>query len=103
MLKDGVDGVDGLIGSVVPCHRMAYHAYVTGQSDDAVSWCDRNASTGALTYGGMLKDESGYNDGLDAFQQVLPFHPMEIPPHLSPSRGLLTNSELVSSTRARER
>ena len=41
------------------------HAYVTGQSDDAVSWCERNASTGALTYGGMLKDGVNGVDGLD--------------------------------------
>ena len=27
------------------------HAYVTGNIDDAVSWYERSASTGALTYG----------------------------------------------------
>ena len=30
--------------------------YVTGKSDNALSWYERNASTGALSYGGMLKD-----------------------------------------------
>ena len=28
----------------------------TGADDDAVSWYERNASTGAFSYGGMLKD-----------------------------------------------
>ena len=27
-----------------------------GHNDDAVSWYERNASTGALSYGGMLMD-----------------------------------------------
>ena len=41
------------------------HAYVDGINDDAVSWYERNASTGALTYGGMLKDGVDGVDGLD--------------------------------------
>ena len=41
------------------------HAYATGQSDDAMSWYERNASTGALTYGGMLKDGVDGVDGLN--------------------------------------
>ena len=32
--------------------------------DDAVSWYERNASTGALTYGGVLKDGVDGVDGL---------------------------------------
>ena len=32
------------------------YAYVAASSDDAVSWYERNGSTGALTYGGILKD-----------------------------------------------
>ena len=32
------------------------HAYVTGNGDYAVSWYERNASTGVLTYGGVLQD-----------------------------------------------
>ena len=57
MLKDGVNGVDGLDGALsVSLSSDGKHAYVTGYIDDAVSWYDRNASTGALTYGGMLKD-----------------------------------------------
>ena len=40
------------------------HAYVTGYNDDAVSWYERNASTGALTYGGVLKDGVGGVDGM---------------------------------------
>ena len=52
MLKDGVDGVDGLNG---PCTIIlssdGNHAYITGYMDNEVSWYERNASTGALSYG----------------------------------------------------
>ena len=46
------------------------HAYVTGSSGYAVSWYERNASTGALSYGGMLKDGVGGVDGLDGATEV---------------------------------
>ena len=66
MLKDGVDGVDGLDGARgVTLSSDGNHAYVTGLHDDAVSWYERNASTGALSYGGMLKDGVDGVDGLD--------------------------------------
>ena len=78
-MKDGVDGVDGLNDArSVTLSSDGNHAYVTGQSDDAVSWCERNATTGALTYGGMLKDGVDGVDGLDGAFGVLPFHRMEI-------------------------
>ena len=65
-LKDGVDGVDGLDGAGgVTLSADGNHAYVTGFLDDAVSWYERNSSTGALSYGGMLKDGVGGVDGLD--------------------------------------
>ena len=71
MLKDGVDGVDGLNGaSSVTISSDGKHAYVTGTVDDAVSWYDRNASTGALTYGGMLKDGVDGVDGLNGATSV---------------------------------
>ena len=41
------------------------YVYVTGSSEGAVSWYERNASTGALTYGGMLKDGVDGVDGLE--------------------------------------
>ena len=57
LLRDGVNGVDGLNGAeVVTISADGNHAYVTGKSDNALSWYERNASTGALSYGGMLKD-----------------------------------------------
>jgi 6-phosphogluconolactonase (cycloisomerase 2 family) len=66
MLKDGVNGVDGLEGSwAVTFSSDGKHAYVTGENDNAVSWYERNASTGALTYGGMLKDGVNGVDGLE--------------------------------------
>ena len=50
-LQDGVDGVDGLDGAQsVTLSADGKHAYVAGFFDDAVSWFERNASTGALTY-----------------------------------------------------
>ena len=80
MLKDGVDGVDGLDGAKsVTLSSDGNHAYVTGVDDDAVSWYERNASTGALTYGGMLKDGVNGVDGLDGARSVT-FHRTEITP-----------------------
>ena len=71
MLKDGVGGVDGLDAAFyVTLSADGKHAYVTGYVDDAVSWYERNASTGALTYGGMLKDGVGGVDGLDSARGV---------------------------------
>ena len=56
-LKDGVGGVDGLDwANRAELSADGKHAYITGFADDAVNWYDRNASTGALTYRGMLKD-----------------------------------------------
>ena len=50
VLKDGVDGVDGLNNAYgVTCHRTEITRTSRGLSDDAVSWYERNASTGALT------------------------------------------------------
>ena len=71
MLKDGVDGVDGLDGArIVSLSSDGDHAYVTGQHDDAVSWYERNATTGALNYGGLLKDGVNGVDGLDGARIV---------------------------------
>ena len=72
MLKDGVDGVDGLDGATgVTLSSDGNHAYVTGANDDAVSWYERNASTGALSYGGMLKDGVNGVDGLYGARSVV--------------------------------
>ena len=66
MLKDGVGGVDGLNGARgVTLSADGSHAYVTGFDDDAVSWYERNASTGVLTFVGLLKDGVGGVDGLN--------------------------------------
>ena len=66
MLKDGVNGVDGLLGvTSMTLTSDGDHAYVTGADDDAVSWYERNASTGVLTYRGILKDGVNGVDGLD--------------------------------------
>ena len=60
MLKDGVNGVDGLDGAnAIVLSADGNHAYVTGTLDEAVSWYERNASTGALTFKGVLYDGVG--------------------------------------------
>ena len=72
MLKDGVNGVDGLDGArSVTLSSDGNHAYVAASIDDAVSWYERNASTGALTYGGVLKDGVNGVDGLDGARRDL--------------------------------
>ena len=64
MLKDGVNGVDGLDRArSVTLSSDGNHAYVAAYTDDAVSWYERNASTGALTFGGVLKDGVNGVDG----------------------------------------
>ena len=56
-LKDGVNEVDGLYGAKsLTLSADGNHAYVTGFNDHAVSWYERNASTGALTFGGLLRE-----------------------------------------------
>ena len=49
--------MDGLDGAERDLSSDGNHAYVAAYEDDAVSWFERNASTGALTYIGMLKTE----------------------------------------------
>ena len=60
-MNRSVNGVDGLDGA---------RSYVAAYTDDAVSWYERNASTGALTYGGVLKDGVNGVDGLDGARSV---------------------------------
>ena len=58
-LKDGVDGVDGLNEARhVSLSPDGHHLYATAISDDAVSWFGVNPSTGALAYGGQVKNGS---------------------------------------------
>jgi Ca2+-binding RTX toxin-like protein len=65
-LRDGVGGVDGLAGAkdvvVAPDGKMVY---ASGGSDDALTLFHRNTTTGALTFGSIIKDGTGGVDGLD--------------------------------------
>ena len=55
-LKDGENGVDGLAGAFsVSSSNDNKHVYVAARNDHSVSWFERNASNGSLTYGGVLK------------------------------------------------
>ena len=72
MLEDGVNGVDGLKGpNNLTLSPDGSHVYVVSRYDDALSWFERNASTGALTYGGVLKDGENGVDGLDYPRSVV--------------------------------
>ena len=66
VIKQGDGSLNCLDGALeVIISSDGNHAYVTGYIDDAVSWYERNATTGALTYRGMLKDGAGGVDGLN--------------------------------------
>ena len=59
MLKDGLNGVDGLDGAHgITLSPDGKHAYVSGDLDDSITWHERNATTGALTFGECSKTES---------------------------------------------
>ena len=67
VLKDGVSGVDGLDG----CNRLMFVAnesylLVSSIYDDAIARFSRNATTGTLTYEGVLKNSSLEASILDA-------------------------------------
>jgi VCBS repeat-containing protein len=65
VLKDGVGGVDGLAGILsVTISSDDQSVYVAGMNDNALAVFNRNTTTGALTYAGVLKDGVGGVDGL---------------------------------------
>ena len=71
MLKDGLNGLDGLDGAFqLTASPDGRFMYVVAVFDNSVSWYERNASTGALTYGGMLKDGLNGVDGLDGAESI---------------------------------
>ena len=71
MLKDGVGGVDGLVGAYsVTVSPNGENVYAVGRYDDAVVVFSRNPSNGQLTYVQMLKDGMGGVDGLDGIRSV---------------------------------
>ena len=55
-------GLDG--ANWVTLSSDGNHAYVISHWDEALSWYERNANTGALTFHGMLKDGQNGVDGL---------------------------------------
>ena len=65
MLKDQVNGADGLDGArsivLTPDGKFAYLA---AAADHSLGWFDRNASSGALTFLGILKDGVNGVEGL---------------------------------------
>lgn len=63
---DNTGGIDGLEGADnVTISGDGRNIYVTAFGDDALTWYTRDTTTGNLTYGGMLKDNTGGVDGLD--------------------------------------
>jgi hypothetical protein len=65
LVKDGVDGVDGLeyATSVAVCPTGNY-VYATARIDEALTWYVREPSTGELTFGGAFTDDGGVVDVL---------------------------------------
>ena len=65
-MEDGVAGVDGLkrVWNLIlsPDEKQIY---ATGSMDDSIAWFDRNASTGAVTFSGILKNGQGGAGFLD--------------------------------------
>lgn len=65
--KDGVGGVDGLLGAVlIAVSPDGANVYVTGRDDDAVVTFSRNSATGALNFVEQDKDGVDGVDGLDS-------------------------------------
>ena len=57
VLRDDYGGVDGLEGAqMVTISPDGNFVYVNGKHDNAVSWYEKNASTGALSYRGIAKN-----------------------------------------------
>ena len=68
-LKNKVNGIDGLNSPqnlIISGDQK--HLYVIGNDDDTISWFDRNASSGVLSYGGSLKNGVGGVNGLESPQ-----------------------------------
>ncbi|XP_060077766.1 6-phosphogluconolactonase-like [Ylistrum balloti] len=71
VLKDGVNGVDGLDGPVaVTVSPDGNNVYVVSLVDDALAVFNRNTTTGVLTYSTVLKDGTNGVDGLDGAKSV---------------------------------
>jgi surface protein len=70
-VKDGENGVDGLNSA----NRMTIspdgkHIYITAINDRAITWHERNATTGAVTFLGYVKDGENGVDGLRGARDV---------------------------------
>jgi len=64
--SDGQNGVDGLaFGRDIVVSPDGAHVYAAGLGDDAVAIFSRNATTGALTFLGIVQDGVGGVDGID--------------------------------------
>ena len=71
MMKDGVDGVDGLDGAYfITVSPDGQHVYAASHDDDAVAIFSRDATTGLLSYLGMMKDGVDGVDGLNTARAV---------------------------------
>ena len=69
--KDGISGVDGLLGAFEACVSPDnQHVYVTGQSDDMIAVFSRNTSTGALTFVEVQTDGVSGVDGLNGARGI---------------------------------
>ena len=71
VIKDGVDGVDGLaFASALALSPDGKHLYVTGSNDNAVAVFTRDAATGMLTFVEAQKEGVAGVDGLKFARSV---------------------------------
>ncbi len=69
--KEGVDGVDGLMGAFsVTVSPDGNYVYATAYHSDALAMFSRNADTGRLTFAQVLKDSDDGVDGLNGARKV---------------------------------
>jgi 6-phosphogluconolactonase (cycloisomerase 2 family) len=70
--RDGRAGVDGLAGvRDVTISPDGFHVYAAGTDEDAIALFTRDPGSGALTFGGVVRDGAGGVDGLDEVWSVL--------------------------------
>ena len=55
MVKDGLSGSEGLDGVRLNISSDGNLLYVAGHYENSVAWYQCDPSTGALTYGGVLR------------------------------------------------
>jgi uncharacterized repeat protein (TIGR01451 family) len=65
-ISQGEQGVSGLLSPAnLNISDDGRHVYVAAEQSDALLWFGRDKETGMLSFGGLISDRSGVNDGLN--------------------------------------